>query len=190
MQIEILSNQTIKVILDKYDLKEFDIIYNQINQNSVKTQLLFFDILERVHEESGMDFSEKDIYFELFPTKNSGCLVYISVDYESDEDENNSELIYIYKFDNINSIIESSQETQELCKIFKCKSELYFGKSGFFLLLTIYRRYENFIKSMIIKLGTPFSSGNINAEYIREHFECIGTENIIEKMSNLTKLKS
>lgn len=185
MQFELLNNQTVKVILEKIDLQGFNLLYNQIDKNNINTQLLFISILDEILEKTGVDFTDKNLYFELFPTKNSGCLIYISIDIDSQPETDKNEQDYIYFYLNLNELIELSQYTVQMCRIFNCKSSLYYCHRGFYLILSILSKYEIFMRSIITKMGDPISRGEINYAYIKEHFECIANSNAIEKLAEI-----
>ncbi len=184
MNYEILSSQSIKVNLDKKDLQKYNLLYSQINKDNAKTKFMFMDIIEKIEFETGTALADKSLYLELLPTKNSGCLIYISFDTEDDTNEN-GENEYIYFFDNIDNLFKMAHDFSPINSLFKCNSSLYHNDIGFFLIISFDTKYMRFLKSYLTKITVPISSGEINSSYVKEHYSCISSESTIDRLTEI-----
>ena len=70
MNIEIISCNTVKAMLTKEDLKDFDLSYRLLDQNSFNTQMLLLYIIDEIKVKEGIDLSEQKIYIEIFFSLN------------------------------------------------------------------------------------------------------------------------
>lgn len=188
MNIEIISCNTVKAMLTKEDLKDFDLSYRLLDQNSFNTQMLLLYIIDEIKVKEGIDLSEQKIYIEIFPVKDAGCLFYFSAAEESClkiEEKTAAEHICAV-CDNIEKIkTMSSHLYRNKVNNSIINSELYHSEKLFYIIISILYDNSAGIKSVISEYCRIVGSGEVYSEMIREHYSYISDNNALKMLSEL-----
>lgn len=80
MKIDVLSNNTVKITLNRVDMCDFDIKYETLSQKNPDTRRLLTQVLQTVKAEKNIhfDLSAERLFIEAFPRQDGGCMLYIS----------------------------------------------------------------------------------------------------------------
>ncbi|MCL2036111.1 MAG: adaptor protein MecA [Oscillospiraceae bacterium] len=80
MQIDVLSQNTLKLTLSRLDMFDLDIKYESLSGKNPDTKRLLSQVLRTVKldKSSGVDFSGERLFVEAFPRPDGGCMLYIS----------------------------------------------------------------------------------------------------------------
>jgi len=80
MQIDVLSQNTLKLTLSRHDMFDLDINYESLSGKNPDTKRLLSNVLSSVKldKNSGVDFSGERLFVEAFPRPDGGCMLYIS----------------------------------------------------------------------------------------------------------------
>ncbi|MDR1753964.1 MAG: adaptor protein MecA [Eubacterium sp.] len=80
MQIDILSQNTLKLTLTKLDMFDLDIKYESLSGKNPETKRLLSHVLKSIQFDKrvGFDFSGERLFVEAFPRPDGGCMLYIS----------------------------------------------------------------------------------------------------------------
>ncbi|MCL1903037.1 MAG: adaptor protein MecA [Oscillospiraceae bacterium] len=80
MQIDVLSQNTLKLTLSRLDMFDLDIKYESLSGKNPDTKRLLSHVLRtvRLDKGSGIDFSGERLFVEAFPRPDGGCMLYIS----------------------------------------------------------------------------------------------------------------
>jgi negative regulator of genetic competence, sporulation and motility len=80
MQIDVLSSNTLKLTLSKFDMNDLDIKYESLSPKNPETKRLLAHVLNSIQRESktGFTFSGERLFVEAFPRADGGCMLYIS----------------------------------------------------------------------------------------------------------------
>ena len=80
MQIDVLSQNTLKLTLSRLDMFDLDIKYESLSGKNPDTKRLLSHVLRTVKldKSSGVDFSGERLFVEAFPRPDGGCMLYIS----------------------------------------------------------------------------------------------------------------
>ena len=79
MTIEIISSNTIKVVLDQFDMSAYDISFEELDRSSPETKKLLIDLIENINEGKNVNLTDERIFVEAFPKDDGGCLLYLSM---------------------------------------------------------------------------------------------------------------
>ncbi|MCL2071647.1 MAG: adaptor protein MecA [Oscillospiraceae bacterium] len=92
MQIDVLSQNTLKLTLSRLDMFDLDIKYESLSGKNPDTKRLLSHVLRTVkHDKSaGVDFTGERLFVEAFPRPDGGCMLYISCLIEGGENDNAS----------------------------------------------------------------------------------------------------
>ncbi|MCL1880618.1 MAG: adaptor protein MecA, partial [Oscillospiraceae bacterium] len=85
MQIDVLSQYTLKLTLTRYDMFDMDIKYESLSGTNPDTKRLLSHVLNlaKLDENAGLDFTGERLFVEAFPRPDGGCMLYISSLFES-----------------------------------------------------------------------------------------------------------
>jgi negative regulator of genetic competence, sporulation and motility len=80
MQIDVLSQNTLKLTLSRLDMFDMDIKYESLSGKNPDTKRLLSHVLRTVKldKSAGVDFSGERLFVEAFPRPDGGCMLYIS----------------------------------------------------------------------------------------------------------------
>ncbi len=80
MQIDVLSQNTLKLTLSKLDMFDLDIKYESLSGKNPETKRLLAHVLKSIgkDEKISFDFSGERLFIEAFPRPDGGCMLYIS----------------------------------------------------------------------------------------------------------------
>jgi len=80
MQIDVLSQNTLKLTLSETDMRELDIKYESLSPKNPETKRMLATVLRGVRRENKPEFafSGEKLFVEAFPRSDGGCLLYIS----------------------------------------------------------------------------------------------------------------
>jgi len=80
MQIDVLSQNTLKLTLSRLDMFDLDLNYESLSGKNPDTKRLLSNVLSTVKldKSAGVDFSGERLFVEAFPRPDGGCMLYIS----------------------------------------------------------------------------------------------------------------
>jgi negative regulator of genetic competence, sporulation and motility len=150
MNIEVISCTTVKATLTKEDLKDFELSYKLLDQNSLNTQMLLLYIIDEIKIREGIDLSEQKIYIEIFPIKDSGCLFYFSAIDESNlkkEEQDDIEQISVFSSDIDKIKAMSAHLYLKPNNDSIINSELYYSEKYFYIIISIFVKGASALKA-------------------------------------------
>ena len=94
MQIDVLSQNTLKLTLSRLDMFDLDIKYESLSGKNPDTKRLLSHVLKTVKHDknAGVDFSGERLFVEAFPRPDGGCMLYVSC-LEENEKSNSSDIV-------------------------------------------------------------------------------------------------
>lgn len=78
MKIEKLSDDKIRITLNMEDLKENDIDFHSFMSNSIESQDLFLNMLEKAEREVGFDTKDYRVMIEALATSNGNFVLTVT----------------------------------------------------------------------------------------------------------------
>lgn len=183
MIIDIVNYNTIKIIVSNEELDDFDLSYKKIDENDINTQMLLLYIIEEIKEQKNIDISTEKIYIEIFPVKSTGCLFYISILERKDTNKQaNYCTTFTYKSKSINNIVSFCK--QHTKKNVILNSELYFDETYFYIIANVLSEFQASMTEQVISTDICIK-GELYADMIKEHYECICDTDAIHKINQL-----
>lgn len=179
MNIEYKNNNTIKILLTKYDLNKYNITYEELDYKNIATKKFLHSILKNIHQISNINSYK--IFIEAYPTKDDGCLLYINLEDKNKVKSSNSfntPLIFI--FDNINMLTNTCNKLFNENLYMIIKSSLYFYNDKYYLSIYSYCRMEEKLCNILKEYGHFIGKGSIFSSFLQEHSREIISENAIE----------
>lgn len=189
MNIEVLTNNTVKITLDNIDMTDYDVKYESLSQKSPDTKRLLIELLALVRLEKNLDLSSERLFIEAFPKDDGGCMLYISPLEKNIKSKNS---LSIKKDTYQNSIIceiEGIDNLTSLCmQIRYCMghliydSELYVKNTNYRLVLNSVNAgsFEDRILNIVKEYGVVIGRGKIIHARTTEYFNKITDKDAIE----------
>ena len=209
MQIDVLSQNTLKLTLSRLDMFDLDIKYETLSGKNPDTKRLLSHVLRtvRLDKGSGVDFSGERLFVEAFPRPDGGCMLYIS----NLNEENKGKPPAVHRprthtlnikprpreqsksFESSKSILlcrfDSVKELDGACKSLawqstnsglRFESALYENQGEYRLLLRCDNR--KLVSSIIAEYGESLNP-DYELPFTYEHYNLLTDENAVEKMS-------
>lgn len=208
MQIDVLSQNTLKLTLSRLDMFDLDIRYESLSGKNPDTKRLLSRVLRTVKSDknNGVDFSGERLFVEAFPRPDGGCMLYISC-LLNEKDE--TPFPVVKKSKTSEPLIKKKNEKSKLlCKFTSanalggvCRNlswQLSQGKlssSGLGLESVLYNKNGEY--RLLLRSGVPELISAIGSEYgevlnadeelpfTNEHYNILVPENAVQKMSEL-----
>ncbi len=184
MKIELLNNNTIKVVLTVLDLLDYDIDYHHFDEESIETKSMLFELLDIIKDEKNIVFDNEKLFVEFFPDKYSGCVVYISEISSTNnyrKEDNPTEIVF--QTNDIGALLCFSDRLIKTHKNIDIHSELYYLNGEYRMI--ILSKLEEKITPLMSEFGLFLDSGEKIAASTREYYNKICNDKAIQRLSKL-----
>lgn len=209
MEIIVISDNKLKIMLSKEDLKQFELSADQLDYSNTETKRMFWDILSKIKHQTGFDTDGQRVLVQLYPSKEGECEMFVTkmgitspINSETNACENTktrSMLLTNIKTDqrkNITLSVFSFEKNEELLNVcrrldsigYTGESSLYIGENGqkyLFLSDLDFSDYAPFDEfSFILEYAKLENKENINY-YVLEHSKTICQTDAVSILSRL-----
>ena len=208
MELILISESKLKIMLTADDMENYEISNENLSYERSDTRRVFGRILNEAKERTGFDSTSNNLFIQVYPSKNGGCEVYVTISSEAAQQNVKQEKrpkekntspkkkkeYCVYLFDSI-------ENTLSACKIlgecgYKNESMLYAENNGnasrYYLVLQeeIPQPSQNRKKKSVSKsdLANEFGKrvgGRECLYYIKEHAVAVAEKNAIEVVGKL-----
>lgn len=186
MVIEIISSNTIKIILNENDMSLYDISFDKLDRSNPETKRLLIDLIDNIKDEKNIDLSSERLFVEAFPKDDGGCLLYLSILNSNVKVTPEKSSLYntlICKIDSPEVLLSVTSKIYEMFNHILHNSELYYSDGTYQLILQIFKKADKKLKTILGEFCQISGNGEIEASAIREHYTCIFPINAIEEIS-------
>ncbi len=173
MHIYFDSPQQFKVELDKNDLSELDITYQQMDYGDSHTREVLQGLLKRIGLPGGFDALSGRVLIEVFPRSNDGCMV----QFTSIEAHAQTPTVRMRKarFDAAVYEFSSADDMLDAVKALRGKNpqvEIYLC-DGKYRAVNYFDREEKKAVHVLDEFATLIAKGSTAAAYTAEHGQAI-----------------
>ncbi len=186
LKIEMLDQQTVKVILSQLDMEELSITYEELDYSRPDTRKIILQLLRRVREKTELDFTKGKLFIEAFPSQEGGCVLYLNL-IEQTLSKNRHEFStpLIFSFSNIEELSKLCNKLLTRYHHLILKSALYHHteESKYILMIYSYYKLDDKLIAIVKEHGTLIGKGNIKKCIIDEHAKLIMKEQAIETVA-------
>lgn len=186
MLIEIISSNTIKVVLDEFDMSAYDISFDQLDRSSPETKKLLIDLIENINEEKNVNLTDERIFVEAFPKDDGGCLLYLSMlgnNIKIAPEKNSLYSSVVCKITNPETLRMLASELYTLYSHITHNSELYYSDGNYHLILHTFKRADKNMRNFLNEYCEIVGTNETDCSYIREYSQCIFPINAIEDIN-------
>lgn len=186
MKIEVINIKTIKVILTHNDMKKMSLSYINMNYEDPNTKKAIINVLEDIEIQKNVNLLKQELFIEAFPTINEGCILYINIINKENQTKKieqikpNFNIPMIFRFSNIDNLIEASKKISDKYSHLILKSELYKNDESYFIIIYSYLNINKKIIMLFNEYGDFFGKGEIKSSFVKEHFDLLIESNAIE----------
>jgi len=195
MQIDVLSQNTLKLTLSRLDMFDLDIKYESLSGKNPDTKRLLSHVLRTVKldKSAGVDFSGERLFVEAFPRPDGGCMLYISSLSEDEDRTRKPEKRIIRpispaqrKSEKLLCKFDSIKELEGVCKSLiwhktDTSSTLYSNENEYRLI--IHSNKKKLITMIVSEYGEVLDEDEIGVT--SEHYQVIVHDNAIEQMNEV-----
>ena len=110
MKLTVLNDDNIKILLEKDDLKKYEISFASIDYKNPKTKEVFWNVINTAKEEIGFNPTGSKLLIEAFPKSNGEVLLYVTRLPEEAESRAFGDAAgksYLFCFDTADSFLDS-----------------------------------------------------------------------------------
>ena len=210
MQIDVLSQNTLKLTLSRLDMFDLDIKYESLSGKNPDTKRLLSHALRTVKldKNAGVDFTGERLFVEAFPRPDGGCMLYVSCLEESNSSKPDtaekrtvslaskiapSTAIQTKPAKTSESLcaLDSIKSLERICKSLswqitagrlELESKLY-EKNGEYRLL-LRSNNKNLISAIGAECGAMLRIES-HLPFTYEHYNLVAADNAVEKMNAL-----
>lgn len=197
MRIEKLTENKIRIILNMQDLQEKNIDLHSFMSNSIESQDLFYDMLDKAEKEIGFQTKDYKLMIEALAAPEGNFILTVTrIVPEKDSKKklkvkrktpNVPTNLSVYKFDNFDEYLEFCISLMSDSKIstytFLKKSTLYLYKSKYYLCLYLNEKDLSSFKSVhysIIEFASHVNNSSLFERKLKEYGKVIFKTNAIK----------
>ena len=185
MTIEIISANTIKIVLNEFDMSAYEVSFDKLDRSSPETKKLLIDLIRNIQEEKNIDLSSERLFVEAFPKDDGGCLLYLSMlnnNMKVLQEKNSLYNSMVCKIKSPKDLIEISNQLFNLYNHILHNSELYYLDGEYQLILHTFKKADKKLKTFLSEYCEIVGNGEIDSSSIREYYSCIFPINAIEEI--------
>lgn len=197
MRIEKLTENKIRIILNMQDLQEKNIDLHSFMSNSIESQDLFYDMLDKAEKEIGFQTKDYKLMIEALAAPEGNFILTVTrIVPEKDlkkklkvkrKTPNVPTNLSVYKFDTFDEYLEFCTSLMSDSKIntyaFLKKSALYLYKSKYYLCLYVNEKDISSFKSVhysIIEFASHVNNSSLFERKLKEYGKVIFKTNAIK----------
>ena len=145
MIIERIDEKKLMIMLEEQDMNSLELTYDKVSWKNQKFKVLVAKLLALAKFKTGFSVDENKLSIETMP-QGSGCVLIFTLSAEKDPraTADNTALnpyetvdlkSYIYKFDNIDDLLEACEKIQKMQKTGIRSSTIFYMNNTYFVLL-------------------------------------------------------
>lgn len=198
MKIEKISETMLKVTLCLADMLKWNISYDNLLPNDPDTNEMFWDIIHRATEETGMEFENCRLIIEAMQADKDTYVLYITKKsleekpkqkslkykyYKKQRTRKESESVLVYSFAGLEDIVAFAKNNLYYCFLFDGKNSLYRDHSELKLVITIpaeLKEYAAAFNNLISEYANIHHGSYLYASYLDEHSKPLIRKNALK----------
>ena len=185
IRLELLrvTRSKLKISLDKEDMARFSLLGDNMDYEDESTRRAFRKILSEVREQTGFDTEKERVMIRVFPSKDGGCEMFVTMIDEGEVPAAQEPLIappvrvVFFRFSSLSSLLSAAALLTE--SGYEQKSALFGGGEDYYLSLTAEEKYP-----FLGEFSEECFSG-ITAAAVREHRPCLIAEGAVPLLYRL-----
>lgn len=103
MVLELMSDDRLKVLLEKEDLKQYDLSFVTIDYRNKKTKEVFWQVINIARKKTGFNPQGSKLLIEAYPEHDGNVLLYVTKLGEKERKSNS----FVFGFDNLDAVLDS-----------------------------------------------------------------------------------
>lgn len=187
LDIELLENSGIKIRLTREDLEQLDISVEELDSSNMQTRRVIRTLLDAACYEFNLDINPSErMLIEVMPSRNGGCLIYITVpECRACKFAESARRMkpQFFDFDGADSLMSATYALRSFINSGNQLSELYRMESdGYRLLVYPDSEVSAGLWAVLSEYCRNRGDGNAAAAFTREHGRLLAGGNAIGKL--------
>ena len=191
MNIELISENKIKIALNSEDMKRLDISYSEFDYASMNTRRIIWTLL--CEAKNSLDL-ELDLFskmmIEVVPEGEDGCIIFFTIIDGGTSSSAQSKILIrknfkpcIFEFKNSDQLMHAFENINYIPETAFNNSELFLMGNRYRLILSTFNRDPNDIPDHFTEFGAYIGEGFDLAAVTREHGKLIADSSGVKKMA-------
>lgn len=189
MKIEAPQENKIIVELTTDDMSELDITYERMDYSNIETRRVIWTLLDRARQTLGRDIDPSGkMLIEALPKPSGGCVIYFTVLDDGIRAAGRRNVFQIRKehilsfdFDTVDTLTSCAEAVNVSGETLP-KSSLY-EWGGKYRLIVSSDCQQQRLKLLFSEFCSDCGSGNLNAEFTKEHWRLLAEDDAIQKLT-------
>lgn len=192
MKIEKLSENKLRVTLCLKDMLRWNVSYENLLPNNPDTNEMFWDIIHKATEQTGMKFDNCRLIIEAMQPADDICVMIITkkslsenrqVKYKFKRNISDKMSDYVYVFKSFNDVISFAKRNLYYCFLLDGKNSLY--REGKYIKLVVsfppeLKEYNDAFGDAVCEYADLHHASNFYASYLEEHGKMIIKNNALK----------
>lgn len=174
MKIELLDDNTVKIMLSKEDMEQFGITYDEMDYKNPETKRVILKLIDTVKKDASIDLSKGKLFIEAFPYADGGCILYVNIlnpsgSESSKKQKSSFDTPLIYRFVDLSALCAAARCLHERYDHIILKNALYLLEDAYYLSLYTYFKLDDKVSCLLGEYGQFFGKGAVAAALVQEH---------------------
>lgn len=185
MYFEQVNKNKLRVQLSRQDLMDFGVTYDTMDYSDPATREMIREILYQARLEYDFHAADSRLLIEACPHEEGGCLLLFTAVPSLEKPMPHSSQFgpVVYRFTDIDTVIEGSIRLFRLCCHRIYKSSLYRVENSYQMILYPLDRAGSRSSTLLAEYGEKTGEGPAAAALVEEHGTPIILNNAIDKLS-------
>ena len=173
MKIELLDDKTVKVLLSKLDMSNFNITYDEMDYQKPDTKRVILHLIDKIKKEVKIDFSSGKLFIEAFPYADGGCILYVNIIDPSkkalEKPKSGFSTPLLFSCDNVDILFQMANAIILKFDHVILKSSLYLMNDRYYISLYTYFKMDDDIIKRACEYGKFIGKGAVISAFVEEH---------------------
>ena len=187
MTVELMNNKTVMITLTREDMEDMFLSYESMRRESEFTRGTILRIIKRAERATNLDFTRQNIFVEILPHINGGCVLFIHITKSRKtkkyKNETNSPLIF--KLSDIRQLENACMRLFRQVNHLILKSRIYSRNEIYYLVVYTYFKLDHKIIAVAGEFGLLDGRGELRHSQIKEISEIVITDNAVQKIAEI-----
>ncbi|MFA7637574.1 MAG: adaptor protein MecA, partial [Monoglobales bacterium] len=171
-----------------YDMQKWNVTYDNLSTDNPNTNDMFWDIILKVAEQTGIDLKNCKLTVEVVRTAGGNCILIITKKdseekCEEKSKEEESRGTAVYKFSDFDAITGFAKNNLCYCFLFNGKNTLYRYNDELILVVKITSEFKKYIEAFedrISEYADIAKQPSLYCSYLEEHVKPILEKNALK----------
>lgn len=164
MKIEVIDENTMKVLLSRRDMERFRITFDELGGQNEGT----IRLLEEICAQSELEITRGRLLIEAFPYADGGCILYLNR-MAPPRRRASFDTPLVFAFDSLDTLTALAKRLESQYGHVILKDALYFMNGTYYLLIYTYFKMDAQLAHLLNEYGSFVGKGAVPSAMVKEH---------------------